>query len=400
MKYVSPQTEKRRQLKKKRRKQRMLVCAALFAVILVVTAVVTIMGLGDKNPSSSDNPNSENVSSSQQDVSSEDVSSDENSTDVSDEPSDDENSGVSSDEEQKTEKPKKKKQSVFSRIKSLFAKTEPIPVTFPATAFGRMVEAEVNEIASLSPLATEVILSSPSQNALVAVSDYCNKRGNEELMTLGTPLIPDVDKIVQLKPDCLIVQTPLSDIDKAEIEENGITVFEISYPETLDELKEVYRSVTAITMGADIAAFESERVAANVNEKLNLYSLALEGQNKLNAVMLFNTYGMIATPDTMEGKLLGYFFDVKEMGKNYMAESMEEVVAHNPEVLIVADTITEEQIAAMGLGDTTAVANGRVYYVDIQQFENLSLKSIKTLSGIANEVYGSIIKPPVIETEE
>ena len=77
-------------------------------------------------------------------------------------------------------------------------------------------------------------------------------------MTVGTPLIPNVEKIIQLKPDCVIVQTPLSAIDKAEIEENGIVVFELDYPKDIDGIKELYRSVTAITMGADISTFESE----------------------------------------------------------------------------------------------------------------------------------------------
>ncbi|MBE6879155.1 MAG: hypothetical protein E7488_08380 [Ruminococcaceae bacterium] len=385
MKYVSPQTEKRKQLRKKRRKQQMLICAVLLVIILIAAAIVTLTSVfRDDTPSSE----TESISSSQQ----EEFPSEENEEISSTEKED----GT----EENAEKPKKKKKPLFSGIKSLFSKTEPIPVTFPATVFGRTVEVEMNEIISLSPLATEVILSSPSQDALVAVSDYCNKRGNDELMTVGTPLIPDVDKIIQLKPDCLIVQTPLSESDKAEIEENGITVFELGYPENLDGLKEIYRSVTAITHGADIATFESERVAADISEKLNLYTLALDGQNKLNAVMLFSIYGMVATPDTMEGELLEYFFDVKDFGKNYMAESIEAVVATNPEVLIVSDKISEEQLAEMGLGETDAVANGRVFYVDIQQFENLSIKSIKTLSGIANRVYGSVIKPPVIEKEE
>ncbi len=395
MKYVSPQTEKRKQMKKKRRKQQMLICAVLLCIILVVAAVVTITSVfKDDSPSSS----TESVSSSQQDESSqeEDISSEKDEEISSDESEEEEGEKIPS----RTEKPKKKKQSFISRIKAIFSKIEPIPVTFPATVFGRTVEEEMNEIISLSPLVTEVVLSSPSQDALVAVSDYCNKRGNDQLMTVGTPLIPDVDKIIQLEPDCLIVQTPLAEADKAEIEENGIMVFEISYPENLDELKEIYRSVTAITHGADIATFESEKIAADVSEKLNLYTLALEGQNKLNAVMLFNTFGMVATPDTVEGKLMGAFFDVKEIGKNYMAENMEAVVATNPEVLIVSDKISEEQLEEIGLGDTDAVTNGRVFYVDIQQFENLSIKSVKTLSGIANEVYGSIIRPPVIETEE
>ena len=396
MKYVSPQTEKRKQQKRRRRK-RLMLCAVLLCLAAIVAGVFLVLkGNGDRpeTPSDSQTESVESTAPSQGDEEADsDVSSEENSSDEREEDSKDESSS-------EKEKPKKKKKSFVSRIKAIFAKTEPIPVTYPATVFGRTVEGEMNEIVSLSPFATEAILSSPSQNALVAVSDYCNKRGNDKLMTVGTPLIPDVDKIIQLKPDCLIIQTPLSDIDRAEIEESGIVIFEISYPKTLDDIKEVYRSVTAITHGGDIATFESERVVADITEKLNLYTLALEGQNKLNAVMLFNTYGMVATADTVEGKLISCFFDVKDFGSGYMAESMEAVAATNPEVLIVSDKISAEQIAQLGLGDTSAVANGKVYYVDIQQFENLSLKSIKTLSGIANEVYGSIIKPPVIETEE
>ena len=387
MKYISPQTEKRKQQRKKRRKQQMLVCAVLLAVILTVSAAALILGKNGGKPSSS-------VQDSTSSVQQEESLPEEKPDSSQNQDSSDNN------ENAPEEKPKKKKQSVITRIKSLFAKTEPIPVTFPATVFGKTVEGEMNEIVSLSPFATEVILSSPSQQALVAVSSYCDKRGNEKLMTVGTPLIPDMDKIIQLKPDCLIIQTPLSENDRVRIEENGIMVLEMKYPESIEALGEIYRSVTAITHGADIAAFESERILADLKGKLELYTQALEGQNKLNAVMLFNTYGMIATPDTMEGWLLGHFFDVKDMGRNYMAENMEAVVAHNPQVIIAADNITEEQIADMGLGDTDAVANGRVYYVDIRQFENLSLKSVKTLSGIANQVYGSIIKPPVIETEE
>lgn len=398
MKYVSPQTEKRKQQKRRRRKK-LLLCAALLCLIAVVAGVVLVLG-GDKAKPSSSDINNSTVSSEENTVQ-ENVSSDIESEDESTvSESETEKDQASSDAENKTEKPKKKKQSVISRIKAVFAKTEPILVTFPATAFGKTVDAEMDEIISLSPLATEAILSSPSQKALVAVSDYCNKRGSDKLMTVGTPLIPDVEKIIQLKPDCLIVQTPLSSVDRAEIEENGIVVFEIDYPESLDDIKELYRSITALTHGADIATFESERIAADITEKLNLYTLALEGQNKLNAVMVFNSFGMVATPDTMEGKLLEYFFDVKDYGRGYLAESMEAVVAANPQVLILSDKITEEQLVTLGLADTEAVVNGMVYYVDIQQFENLSLKAVKTVCGIANQVYGDIIKPPAAETTE
>ena len=400
MKYVSPKTEQRKQAKRKRRK-RIMLCVALLCLVAVVAGVILAVG---GNKPSKDNPqtdsNTVTVTPAPQETPSQDNGED-TSSDVADR--EDNSSSNNAEDNSSAEEPQKKpkkKQSLVAKVKAMFAKTEPIPVTYPAISFGKTVDAQINEIVSLSPLATEVILSSPSQQALVAVSRYCNKQGNDNLMTVGTPLLPDVDKIIQLKPDCVIVQTPLSDLDKNKIEENGITVFRLDYPQSLEDLAEIYRSVTALTMGGDIATFESQRIMADITEKLNLYTLALENQNKLNAVMVFNSYGMVATADTMEGRLLSYFFDVKEFGTGYTAENMEAVVATNPQVLIVSDSISEEQLAQLGLADTDAVANGRVYYVDTQQFEVLSLKGIKTLCGIANEVYGDIIQPPVIETAE
>ena len=404
MKYVSPKTEQRKQAKRKRRK-RIMLCVALLCLVGVVAGI--IFAVSGKNPSN-DNPQTDSGTitvtpaptdeGSPEDTTAEDATEDTTTEDSATEESvGDKDSGK--DTQDKPQKKPKKKQSLVAKVKAIFSKTEPIPVTYSAISFGKTIDTQMDEIVSLSPLATEIILSSPSQQALVAVSRYCNKQGNDKLMTVGTPLLPDVDKIIQLKPDCVIVQTPLSDIDKKKIEQNGITVLQLDYPQRVEDLGEIYRSVTALTMGGDIATFESQRIMADITEKLSLYTRALENQNKLNAVMVFNSYGMVSTADTMEGKLLSYFFDVKDFGSDYTAENMEAVVATNPQVLIVSDKMSEENLAQLGLADTDAVANGRVYYVDTQQFEVLSLKAIKTLCGIANEVYGDIIQPPATETE-
>ena len=62
MKYVSPQTEKRKQQQKKRKKQ-LALCVCLVAFIAAVVALVAVF-VGDKDaPDSSSQPNSEVVES-------------------------------------------------------------------------------------------------------------------------------------------------------------------------------------------------------------------------------------------------------------------------------------------------------------------------------------------------
>lgn len=378
MKYVSPQTEKRKQQQKKRKKQ-MFVAALIAVLVVAVIAAVFILGGKDKN----------------KDKKTDSGVVDQIQTEITPQPEDEPQQKPESGQPEETEKPakadkkpNKKKTSIFAKVKSVFTKTEVMDYKFPAMAFGRSIEESADSIISLSPMATEFILSSPSQNALVAVSDYCNKYSFDHLMTVGTPLLPNVDKIIQLAPDYVIVQTPLSEVDKIKLEQNGITVLQINAPSTVDDLKEIYRSITAITHGSEIATFDAQRFADSLNQKLKLYSNALADTDKKDAVMVFNTYGMIATKDTFEADILANFFDVIINGNNYYNEDFAQVAASNPQVIIASAYMTETDLVNMGFGSSEAMANGNVYFVNIQQFESYSAKVIDTLCGIANTVYG------------
>ena len=380
MKYVSPQTERKKQQQQKRKKQMLIVALVAVLVVAVIAVALIVLGGKDKPADKTENGivNSEvETQTTPQPETEQENEPDNEETDV---------------EQQKTDKkPKKKKTSVFSKVKSAFTKTEPMEYVFPAISFGRSIEEEADSIISLSPMATEFIMSSPSQNALVAVSSYCNKYSFDNLMTVGTPLLPDVDKIIQIAPDYVVVQTPLSDVDRIKLEQNGITVLQINAPTSLDDVKEIYRSVTALTHGSEIATFEAERVTDSINQKLDLYAKALENTDKKDVAMVFNSYGMVATKDTFEAEILSSFFDVAIEGKDYYNEDFSAVASSNPQVIIASDYMTETDLVNMGFGDSKAIADGNVYFVNIQQFESCSAKSIDTLCGIANAVYGNDI---------
>jgi len=395
MKYVSPQTEKRKQQQKRKKQMLLGVLAAMLVVLTAVMAVAVLGGKGKDKPGSSDDAiNQAQTETTQQ-------------PQITQQP-DRENEDISEQDKAETEKPekadkkpKKNKASLFGRIKSMFSKTEAMPQKFPVMAFGRNIEQAAESIISLSPMATEFILSSPSQNVLVAVTSYCNKYSFDHLMTVGTPLLPNVDKIIQIAPDVVVVQTPLSDVDRIKLEEKGIMVLQLNAPASLDDVKEIYRSVTALTHGSEIASFEAERVTASIQQKLNLYTKALEKTEKKDAVMVFNSYGMVATKDTFEADVMVNFFDVAIDGYNYYSEDFSAVAASNPQVIIASDYMTETDLVNMGFGESEAFASGNVYYVNIQQFESCSAKAIDTLCGIANTVYGEGIKVQIAaETSE
>ena len=389
MKYVSPQTEKRKRQQQRRKKQMFLGAVVVALVLIIIVVAAVIMGGRDK-PNGDIPPNRQEQPTDEQTPP---IDTEQTAPPQPSEP--DDTPDGSGTQEQSAQKPAKKKKSIFSKIKSIFAKTQPMEYTFPAMAFGRNIETPAQSIISLSPMATEFILSSPSQNALIAVSGYCNKYGFDSLMTVGTPLLPNVDKIIQLAPDYLIVQTPLSEVDRVTLEQSGIVILQLNAPESFDDIKEIYRSVTALTCGSEIASFESERVVSSIQAKLDMYNSALANIEKQSAVVVFNSYGMVATKDTFEGKLLSNFFDIEFDGVNYYCEDFSAVTSSNPQVIIASDYIGEDELKNMGFGDSEAFANGNVYYINIQQLENLSAKTIGTLAGIANSVYGDKITAQV-----
>ncbi len=378
MKYISPETEKRKKQQKKRKKQ-IVICGVLLLVILTIAISVFVLKDVKNNQDSSSNINTSVV-----------VDNSSNSN-IEQNNSTTENNDDKKEENQ--QKPSKPKKSLWKKITSIFSKDKQPNFVYPAISFGVTIEQPATKIISLSPFATEAILSSQSQNALIAVSEYCDKHGREDLLTVGTPLIPKADEIINLAPDYLIIQNPISETDKIKIEQSGIKILTLNVPKNMEELKEIYRSISALTCGAEQATLLGERFYNDIQEKIGLYKSALQNVSKKSVVMIFNNYGMLATTDTIEADLLSNFFDVVSDGENYFTSNMENIISSNPEIIIVSDTVTEEQLKDMGFAETDAFKNGNVFYINIKEFENISPRAIKTIAEITNQVYGDQITP-------
>lgn len=386
MKYVSPTTEMRRQQMKKRKQQK--VAAAVLVCIAIVVGLLAVKFLMPKKEAGSDKP----VITQPEETPTIDEVPEEtpNTEDTPEEQPEATPEATPETQPEATPKPTSKpaKKPWFSfKFPSFFSKTEKEGEAFPVTAFGRTIEQGATGIVSLSPTATEALLSMPVQDTLLAVTEYCNKRGNEKLMTVGTPLIPQIDKIIQIAPEYLIIQMPLTQSDKTKIEQSGIKILQFTAPKKIEDLKEIYRNICALVLGKTKADNASTNVMYDIETKLKMYELALQGAEKQKAMMIFSRYGNVATADTIESEFLKPFFNIANGGTNYFAGTLEELAATNPQVLILPNTFTETTIIDMGFGETDAVKNGKVYYVPIQDFENVSPKVIKHLADIASEVY-------------
>ena len=266
---------------------------------------------------------------------------------------------------------------------------------WPAMVGDRMVSEKPEKVVSLSPMITEALLSLPGHEALCAVTEYCDARSTG-LATVGTPLLPRTEDIIALGPDYVLCQTPLAGPVQTELEEAGVEVIQMDTPADLAALREFYGQLGALLGGNETGRALGYGVIDRLESTLAAYDAALP--EKASALLLPDLSGLAATADTAEWTLLGQVFrhplpDAADWlaGAECLTDEdagndLDQIRAADPDVLLVADTVSPEDLSA-ALGDLRAVQNGAVVYVDIRLTETLSPRLVFAIADAAALAY-------------
>lgn len=266
---------------------------------------------------------------------------------------------------------------------------------WPAMVGDRMVSEKPEKVVSLSPMITEALLSLPGHEALCAVTEYCDARSTG-LATVGTPLLPRTEDIIALAPDYVLCQTPLAGPVQTDLEEAGVEVIQMDTPADLAALREFYGQLGALLGGNETGRALGYGVIDRLESTLAAYDAALP--EKASALLLPDLSGLAATADTAEWTLLGQVFrhplpDAADWlaGAECLTDEdagndLDQIRAADPDVLLVADTVSPEDLSA-ALGDLRAVQNGAVVYVDIRLTETLSPRLVFAIADAAALAY-------------
>lgn len=266
---------------------------------------------------------------------------------------------------------------------------------WPAMVGDRMVSEKPAKVVSLSPMVTEALLSLPGHEALCAVTEYCDARSTS-LPTVGTPLLPRTEEIIALAPDYVLCQTPLAGPVQTALEQAGVEVIQLDTPADLAGLRQFYGQLGALLGGNETDRALGYGVIDRLESTLARYDAALP--EKATALLLPDLSGLAATADTAEWTLLGQVFRhplpdaadwlagagclTDEDGEN----DLDEIRAADPDVLLVADTVSPEELAD-ALGDLRAVQNGAVVWLDLRLTETLSPRLVFAIADAAALAY-------------
>ena len=251
---------------------------------------------------------------------------------------------------------------------------EPAPVIEVVDAFGAslILDAPAQRIISLAPSTTEILFAISAGDQIVGREDFANYP--EEALALpsvgGTWGDLNVEAMLALEPD-LILAAPLTTEEQvASMTDVGLTVFLMPNPTTMDEMYDLLRTVAKITGQEE----ETETLIDDLISRVDAVT-AVIAEAETTPVVFYELDGTSdpAAPWTTGP---GTFIDTlitMAGGQNVAGDlegawvqvSSEELIARNPEVIILGDAIwgvTVESVAERpGWDAMGAVTNGSVY---------------------------------------
>ena len=270
--------------------------------------------------------------------------------------------------------------------------TEPEPQPYPAYAGQLEFDEAPKTAASLSPAITEIICGLGYGDKLVGISDYCDRP--EEItgrQTLGSAANPNIDEIIGLRPELLISQSPIAKKDVVRLEGNGIGVMILPAPDSVSELRDCYRDISAVFGGeltADAAADDAMK---------DFYAEMNSAEGTVDSFLFILTPDLnAASTDTFMGDMLSCLGRNTAQSPNLTAE---DILADPPELLILASpmavTDLPEELQALD-----CITENRVMYLKPALLERPAARVGGYISDIAKAAGDILSGETVSETEE
>lgn len=230
-----------------------------------------------------------------------------------------------------------------------------------------VIDKEPKKIVSVAPNITELIYALGKGDELVGRTDYCDyPEAAKKVQSIGSLTDPNVEKIIELKPDVVIASTHFKEDVAKKLQGLGIKV--VVLYDSMD-LNGAYNSIN--TLGkiintqskADELISSMKKRIADINEKVKDKKAP-----KVYYVVGFGKDGdYTATGDTFIAQMINM-----AGGDNIAKDasgwkfSLEKIIENDPEYIVISKNygMKKQFEATPGYKDLSAVKNNKVIEID------------------------------------
>lgn len=274
---------------------------------------------------------------------------------------------------------------------------EPVDPNWPVSVFGTEIEAQPERVAVASPALAEYIYDMGLMENVVAVPEYCGFPAAMSYPSIGSVRLPDMEAIKEAEPEYILTFSAYEENILIEIQQMNITVINIEAPESLDELRALYKEIALFFKGAVDGVSFGEDYVSEYDSALS--SIAYTGEQKTAAFIRALDYMMI-TGGTMEQELLSAA-GIKNAAETYSGYTFPEEnwKEFDPAVLFVNTDIHLIDLETSDLyKNKSAVKGDKVFNADIDVLALGSRRSFDILKNLLATLYedytgGTVLEP-------
>jgi iron complex transport system substrate-binding protein len=258
-----------------------------------------------------------------------------------------------------------------------------------------VIEKEPKRIISVAPSVTEIIYALGKGEELVGRTDYDDYPEQvKNVESVGSLSDPNVEKIIELKPDVVVASTHFKDDVAKKLEDLGIKIV------VLYNAKDFNGAYDAInTLGQIVNAQDSAKnLVASMKKKIEDVKEKVKGKEtpKVYYVVGFGKDGdYTATGDTFIAQM------IEMAGGNNIAKdasgwkySLEKIIENDPEYIVISKNygMKDQFIATTGYKELSAVKNNKVIEIDDNLLNRQGPRLAEGVETIAKILHPDLFK--------
>jgi len=265
---------------------------------------------------------------------------------------------------------------------------------------GRTISVPENpqRVVSLAPSITEIIFALGEGSRLKGVTQHCDfPTEAQSLPKVGSYVHLDLERIVALKPDlCIAVRDGNPEEVVMALESLGIPVYAVdprNLETAVDTVLEVGQLLNANTKAQHLANEMHARIE-RVKERIAKASLRPRVFFQIGSAPIVS-----AGKDTVINELIlaAGGQNLAEGPTTYPRFSMEQVLALQPDVIIITSMTKEQDLEELSVGwkkyeGLPAVRNNRIFFVDADLFDRVSPRLIDGLETLVGIIHPELVQ--------
>ncbi|KEI00411.1 ABC transporter substrate-binding protein [Clostridium botulinum] len=257
------------------------------------------------------------------------------------------------------------------------------------------IDKEPNRIVSIAPNITETVFALGKGDKLVGRTDYCNYPENtKKVTTIGSLTNPNIEKIVELKPDVVIASTHFKKDVLSKLEKLNIKVVVLYGAETFDGVYDTINKAGEVLN----AKTEANKLVKSMKEKVTNVTNKIKKSNKPKVYYVVS-YGKMgdftATGDTFIGNMIEMAggINVAKDSKKWKY-SIEKLVEKNPDIIICSKYFDTKKGIEMSNGykDLKAVKNRKLIEIDNNLLDRQGPRIADGLDALAKIIHPDLFK--------